>query len=127
MALVPVFSSWSGAGIEIGVIPETQEKPYAIAFPEYEKTSLAFSQGKDERLYAILPKRAEQAVKKAHWKPNEPTIRLGKVNKMTGGRMDDFRCPAIQVQVLGRANYVIYQTQKPVRANPRIITKHQSL
>ena len=101
-----------GKLLEIGVIPETQEKPYAIAFPDYEKTSLAFSQGKDERLYPILPKRAEQAVKREHWKPNEPTVRLGEVNKLTGGRLDKFRCPAIQVQVLGRANYVIYQTQK---------------
>jgi len=101
-----------GKLLEIGVIPETQEKPYALEFPDYEKTSLAFSQGKDERLYPILPKRAEQAVKKAHWKPNEPTVRLGEVNKLTGGRLDKFNCPAIQVQVLGRANYVIYQTQK---------------
>jgi len=101
-----------GKLLEIGVVPETQEKPYALEFPDYENTSLAFSQGKDERLYPILPKRAEQAVKKAHWKPNEPTVRLGEVNKLTGGRMDKFQCPAIQVQVLGRANYVIYQTQK---------------
>tara|TARA_R110000751_G_scaffold12475_2_gene42863 strand:- start:2796 stop:3500 length:705 start_codon:yes stop_codon:yes gene_type:complete len=101
-----------GKLLEIGVVPETQEKPYALEFPDYENTSLAFSQGKDERLYPILPKRAEQAVKKAHWKPDAPTVRLGEVNRLTGGRMDKFKCPAIQVQVLGRSNYVVYQTQK---------------
>ena len=101
-----------GKLLEIGVVPETQEKPYAISFPVYEETSLAFSQGKDERLYPILPKRAEQAVKKEHWKPHEPTVRLGEASKLAGGRQAQFRSPAVQVQVLGRANYVIYQTQK---------------
>jgi hypothetical protein len=97
---------------ELGVTPEDATKPYALDFPNYEETSLAFSQGKDQRLYNVVPPDVQRALKRGYWKAGEPTVRLGEVNKLTGGRQDKFRCPAIQVQVLGRCNYVIYQTRK---------------
>ena len=101
-----------GKLLELVVKPESQEEEYSLQFPDYEKTSLAFSQGKDERLYIILPRKVEQALKRDLWQPDAPTVRLGEVNKLAGGRHTRFRCPGIQVQVLGRVTHVIYQTQK---------------
>ncbi len=101
-----------GKLLELVVKPESQEDEYSLQFPEYEKTSLAFSQGKDERLYIILPSKVERALKRDLWQPDAPTVRLGEVNKLAGGRHTRFKCPGIEVQVLGRVTHVIYQTQK---------------
>ncbi len=101
-----------GKLLELIVKPESQEDEYSLQFPEYEKTSLAFSQGKDERLYIILPSKVERALKRDLWQPDAPTVRLGEANKLAGGRHTRFKCPGIQVQVLGRVTHVIYQTQK---------------
>ena len=101
-----------GKLLELGVVPEGKGESYALTFPDYEKTSLAFSQGKDERLYIVLPRQVEQRLKRDLWKPGEPTVRLGEAGKLASGRQAGFRSPGIQVQVLGRANYVVYQTRK---------------
>ncbi len=101
-----------GKLLELVVKPESQEDEYSLQFPEYEKTSLAFSQGKDERLYIILPSKVERALKRDLWQPDAPTVRLGEANKLAGGRHTRFKCPGIEVQVLGRVTHVIYQTQK---------------
>lgn len=101
-----------GKLLEIGVTPEGKGEAYALTFPDYEKTSLPFSKAKSERLYIVLPRQVEQRLKRDLWKPTEPTLRLGEAGKLAGGRQAGFRSPGIQVQVLGRANYVVYQTQK---------------
>jgi hypothetical protein len=82
-----------------------------IIYPR-EKSHLAFTHDKAQRLYPIGPPAFRAWAKKTLWKPHAPTYLLSEAAKGAPGRQNRYPYPQVPVQALGFGKHVVYHTHK---------------